>query len=352
MLSDDNKIKVLVEAHVPYVKGMLEGVARVQYLEPEEFTPSAVRDADALIVRTRTRCDAALLEGSRVTFVGTATIGTDHIDADYCRHAGITVASAPGCNAPAVAQWVMASIAACHRQVCQATPEFTRSTLGVIGVGHVGSIVARWARSLGMNVMLCDPPRARVEGSDAFCQLTDVLEHCDIITLHTPLTRQGVDATYHLVDNRFMEAATRCRLLLNAARGAVCDTGALLAASRRSPSPMLAVDCWEGEPEISRPLLEAATVATPHIAGYSIEGKQRGTAMVLSALASHFGLNVPIEMPAAPATGCERVSWSDIIDSYDPMVDTAALKGAPQCFEQLRNNYRLRHEVTVNKVTM
>ena len=339
MLSDDNKIKVLVEAHVPYVKGMLEGVARVQYLEPDEFTPSAVRDADALIVRTRTRCDAALLEGSRVTFVGTATIGTDHIDADYCRRAGITVASAPGCNAPAVAQWVMASIAACHRQVAQASPVFVGSTLGVIGVGHVGSIVARWARSLGMNVMLCDPPRARSEGSDAFCQLTDVLEHCDIITLHTPLTKQGVDATYHLVDNRFMEAATRCRLLLNAARGAVCDTAALLEA----PSSLaLAIDCWEDEPRLSLPLLERAMVATPHIAGYSLEGKQRGAAMVLEALATHFGLNLDIAWPDVPATGIEHLTWDAL--GYDPLADTAALKSQPAAFETLRNTYTLRHE--------
>ncbi len=335
-------MKVIVEAHVPYAGNTLDKVADVQFLEPEEITASAVRDADALIVRTRTRCDRELLDGSRVSFIGTATIGTDHIDLRYCRQASITVASAPGCNAPAVAQWVFASIAACHERRADRLVPFTRSKLGIIGVGHVGSIVDRWARQLGMDTMLCDPPRSRAEGNNSFCSLEQVLEQCDIITLHTPLTSEGEDATWHMINRDTLDTARRCKLLLNAARGAICDTRAMLEAR---DDLMFAIDCWEGEPTISTPLLQRATIATPHIAGYSIEGKQRGTAMVLDALARHFGVKITTAMPDAPAVGADRVTWQTITAGYDPMSDTVALKAAPNRFEQLRNGYALRHEV-------
>lgn len=329
-------IKVVVESHVPYVAAALAGHARVTSLAPEDITPAAVRDADALVVRTRTRCDARLLDGSRVTLVGTATIGTDHIDMDYCASRGITVASAPGCNAPAVAQWVTGTLRALGATV---RPAASRPlTLGVVGVGHVGSIVARWAARLGYDVLLCDPPRAAREGG-AFVALDEVLESADIITLHVPLSRDGRDATYHMIDGAALSRARRCRLLLNAARGPVCDTQALL---DTRGDMALAIDCWEHEPLLSLPLLRRAAVATPHIAGYSIEGKQRGAAMVLEALARHFDIHPDIVWPAAPATGIDGITWQNI--HYDPLADTAALRACPSRFEQLRNHYALRHE--------
>ena len=332
-------MRVVVESHIPHIKGLIEPFARVDYLEPTEFTPVAVRDADALVVRTRTRCDAALLDGSRIRFIGSATIGTDHIDLDYCHRHSITVRNAPGCNAPAVAQWVFAAITAWMRQHGITTPR--ELTIGVIGVGHIGSIVARWAAQLGFTVLLNDPPKENRDGSfDVIFEPLEVLQRqCDIITFHTPLTRDGLWPTWHLCNQKFLDGLSRCRLLLNAARGLIADNTALLGWHGD-----IGLDCWENEPNISRELLEKCVVSTPHIAGYSREGKQRGTAMMLEALNEHFGWNIPLPIIEAPATGAINVTLAGIAASYDILADTARLKAAPQDFEALRNRYPLRPE--------
>lgn len=321
-------MKVIVENHIPYIKGLLEPWAQVLYLEDKDITPAAVRDASALIVRTRTRCDGTLLEGSSVEFIGTATIGTDHIDLDYCRSRGISVHNAPGCNAPAVAQWVHASIATWMNR--NGITDTSALKLGIVGVGHVGSIVARWAQRLGFQVVLNDPPRS----------LMDSVDDCDIITYHTPLTHDGEWPTWHLCDAAMLGRATRCRLILNASRGSVCDNDALVAWHGD-----VAIDCWEGEPHINRTLLDRALVATPHIAGYSMQGKQRGTAMVVDALNAYFGITAPVNMPAAPLLGADVTTQKEILDSYNPLADTALLRSNPEAFEALRNHYNLRHEV-------
>lgn len=320
-------MKIIVENHIPYIEGLLEPWAQVQYLANADITPEAVRDAQALLVRTRTRCDSALLEGSSMEFIGTATIGTDHIDLDYCRDRGIAVHNAPGCNAPAVAQWVHASIAVWMSR--QGITSASSLKLGVVGVGHVGSIVARWAQRLGFQVVLNDPPRG----------LMGSIDDCDIITYHTPLTRDGQWPTWHLCNARML-ADSRCRLVLNAARGAVCDNDALVAWNGD-----VAIDCWEDEPSINRALLDKALVATSHIAGYSMQGKQRGTAMVIDALNRHFGFTAPVNMPAAPLLGADVDSQQSILNSYNPLVDTAMLRSDVNAFESLRNHYDLRREV-------
>ena len=335
-------MRVVVDSHIPHIQGLIEPFARVDYLEPADITPDAVRDADALIVRTRTRCDAALLDGSCVRFIGSATIGTDHIDLDYCAAHGITVRNAPGCNAPAVAQWVLCAINAWMRHHGIGHPKGL--TLGIVGVGHIGSIVARWGRELGFTVLLNDPPREKGENRDGsfdviFSPLDELQRRCDIITFHTPLTRDGQWPTWHLCDQTFLDGLTRCRLLLNAARGPIADNAALLGWHGD-----VALDCWEHEPDISRPLLEKAIVATPHIAGYSREGKQRGTAMMLEALNGFFGWDIPIPTIAAPATGAVEVTLAGIAASYDIMADTAALKSTPAAFESQRNHYPHRQE--------
>jgi erythronate-4-phosphate dehydrogenase len=332
-------MRVIVESHIPHIRGLIEPFATVDYLEPGEFTPEAVRDADALIVRTRTRCNAALLEGCRVRFIGSATIGTDHIDLDYCAAHGITVHNAPGCNAPAVAQWVFCAIAAWmhHRHITSPAG----LTLGIVGVGHIGSIVARWGRALGFTVLLNDPPRENRDGSFdvVFSPLDELQRRCDIITFHTPITRDGQWPTWHLCDAAFLNGLSRCRLVMNAARGPIADNAALL-----DWHGDIALDCWENEPAISLPLLEKCVVATPHIAGYSREGKQRGTAMMLEALNDFYGWGIPIPTIAAPATGAPQVSLYGIATSYDIMADTTALKATPANFESLRNTYPLRQE--------
>ena len=332
-------MKIIVDSHIPNIQGLIEPRAQVLYLEPGDITRDAVRDADALIVRTRTRCDANLLDGSRVRFIGSATIGMDHIDLDYCAAHGITVRNAPGCNAPAVAQWVFCAIDAWMRARDIIT---TRGrTLGIVGVGHIGSIVARWARQLGFTVLLNDPPRENSDGStdDIFEPLETLQRRCDIITFHTPLTRDGHWPTWHLCDQAFLDGLARCRLIIDAARGPIADNAALLGWHGD-----VALDCWENEPNVSRDLLDKAIVATPHIAGYSREGKQRGTAMMLEALNAFYGWDIPIPEIAAPATGAHDVTLAGIAASYDILADTAALKSSPATFESQRNHYPHRPE--------
>lgn len=332
-------MKIIVEANIPYIKGLLEPFGAVEYLKSGEITADRVADADALFVRTRTRCDATLLSGSKVKFIATATIGTDHIDLPYCAERGISVNNAPGCNAPAVAQYVFATIG----RFLEGKP-VTGLTLGVVGVGHVGSIVARWGRRLGMNVLECDPPRQRKESGE-FATMHDIEREADIITFHTPLNKTGEDCTVHLADSSFFSRLGKCRLLINSSRGAVVDNADLLAAIKAT-GLRAAIDCWENEPDIDRELLEQAFIATPHIAGYSVEGKKRATAMALQAFERFYGVKIDgIPAVSAPYKGSDITDIRQVMQSYNPMPDTDALKRNPERFEDLRNNYDLRHEV-------
>lgn len=334
-------LNIVVEANIPYIRGVLEPYGNVTYLGAGDIDTRAVADADALIVRTRTRCDASLLDGSRCQFIATATIGTDHIDMPWCASRGIEVANAPGCNAPAVAQYVFASLA-----------EVTGSrlhgkTIGIVGVGNVGSIVARWAPQLGMRAMLCDPPREMAEGGDGWHTLAEIAGEADIITFHTPLD----ETTRHIVDQAFIGSLRHSPVLVNAARGGITDTQALIAGLETGKVSQAVIDCWEGEPEISPALLSMAAVATPHIAGYNHEGKVRATRMALDAFARHFGLpHIPMA-ETAPSGAAPEVTLDAITRSYDPAVDTRALKDDPTSFETLRNRYNIsgRHDVGVDQ---
>lgn len=344
METDNLKLRRLViEAKVPFVAGVFEkhGV-HVDYLPARDITPEVMKDADALITRTRTRCDARLLAGSRCSMVATATIGTDHIDLDWCRDNGIATASAPGCNAPAVAQYVMACVLA-HFGGDPTRLQGRR--IGIIGVGHVGRIVDAWARSLGMTTLLCDPPRAEREGPEGFVEMDRIAREADVVTVHTPLTDAPQPwPTRHLLDEAFLGSLERQPLVINCARGPVASTEALIEAYRSGKASALAIDCWEGEPAISLELLACAMVATPHIAGYSRQGKMRASQMAVDAVTAHFGLP-HIELPCGPApVWPETVTAASILASYNPLADTAALKAAPEAFESLRDNYQLRNE--------
>ncbi len=328
-------LNIIVEDKIPYIKGVMERAGNVTYLAAGEITPGVMRHADALITRTRTRCDASLLDGSSCRFIATATIGTDHIDTGYCRRRGIVVANAPGCNAPAVAQYVMAAIIAARPAGVEGL------TIGIVGVGNVGRIVESWARSLGMKVMRCDPPRAAAGDPGPWYSLEEIAAEADVITFHTPLTTSGPYPTYHLADSRFISMLRRDPLIINAARGPVTDTRALLEAPVECK---LAIDCWEGEPEIDPELLDRAFIATPHIAGYSREGKIRATAMAVDAFSRHFGVGVnplPVEIPRAAPEG---VTVEKIVGSYDILADDRALRSSPGSFETLRDRYDLRPE--------
>lgn len=327
-------MKILIERNIPFAEGLFEPYAEVAYLRPEEFTPQSVKNADAMIVRTRTRCDARLLEGSRVRFIATATIGTDHIDLPWCGDAGIKVANAPGCNAPAVAQYVLASIS----HLTGGNP--AGLTLGVVGVGHVGSIVERWARQAGMKVLPNDPPRQAAEGGDTWHSIEEIAREADIITFHTPLD----ESTRHIVGEEFISSLKRKPIIINAARGGITDTDELVQALDRGTVSKAVIDCWENEPQISTALLARATIATPHIAGYSYEGKVRATRMAADALCAHFGLPCIDMTQHVPSDAPDRMDIRTIAASYDPMADTAALKDSHADFEFLRNHYSLRHE--------
>lgn len=331
-------LKFLVESKVPFVRGLLEQYGSVDYAAPNDITPERLRDVDAIVIRTRTQCNATTLGSSHCSMIATATIGTDHIDMPWCASRGIAVANAPGCNAPAVAQYVLGSLAA----VSSKAPE--RTTLGIVGVGHVGRIVERWARSLGMRVLLCDPPRQRAEGGDGWCTLSQIAAEADAITFHTPLTSAGLDATFHMADDSFFAQLRRQPVIINSARGPVADTAALLRAIDAGLTGPVVVDCWENEPDISRRLLEAAAVATPHIAGYSRQGKWRASQMALDAVTAHFGLPPVHLREPAPLPVPEAITEAQIRD-YNPLsADTPALKRDPTQFERLRNTYALRNE--------
>lgn len=330
-------MKIIIEKNIPFIKGMLDNVAEVSYMAPDEINAAAMRDADALVTRTRTRCDASLLDGSKCRFIATATIGTDHIDLDYCRSHGITVKNAPGCNAPAVAQYVFAVIAKLRGLD-------TGFTLGVVGAGHVGSIIVDWAKDMGINTLVCDPPRADAEGKEGFTDIEEIARKCDVITFHTPMTRDGKYPTFHLLNRNLVDKMERKPLIINSARGPVTDTQALLYGLHSGKIGCAAIDCWENEPGISPELLDLAAVATPHIAGYSREGKIRATRMSLDSLTSYFGLpkvEMAEKVPEGAATG---VTLASVASSYNPLDDTEALKSSPESFEKLRNTYNYRDE--------
>lgn len=337
----NSNIRIAVDRNIPFVKGLLDPYATVYYLSPEEMTPKFLREIDGLMIRTRNKCDRELLEKSAVKIIATATIGTDHIDLDYCRQRTITVANAPGCNAPAVGQYVFASIL---NLINRPLPQYT---IGVVGVGHVGEIVARWADGFDMKVLRCDPFRQEAEGCDGWCDLDTIAREADIITFHTPLTKSGPHPTYHMADAAFFDKCRRAPIVINSARGPVVDTQALIDAKKAGKVGALVIDCWENEPEISRELLDLASVATPHIAGYSREGKVRASQMALDALTTFFILpRVTVEGEPLPPVPARHVSKRDVMESYEPLKETAALKAHPEDFEAMRNGYNLRHEVS------
>ena len=333
-------MKITADRNIPFIERPLRAIGDLVMLPGTEITPEVMADTDILLTRTRTRCNEALLAQSTCSFIGTATIGTDHIDLPYCRERGIAVANAPGCNAPAVAQWVLAAV------INYFTPARRLSdiTLGVIGAGHVGSILIRWAEGLGIRVLVNDPPLQET-APDAYnySTLADIARECDVISVHTPLTRDGRYPSYHLIGSGFISMLRRKPLILNAARGPVTDTRALIEGLDSGLIGAVGIDCWEGEPAIDPILLERAYIATPHIAGYSRQGKIRASEMVLDALSQHLGLTTPLRADAPSIPPVPDTITEEMI-SYDILADTEALKSAPADFEALRNNYHLREE--------
>ena len=338
-------MKVIVDDKIPFIREALATLAdEAVYIPGKDFTPELVRDADALIVRTRTRCDRRLLEGSRVRFIATATIGFDHIDTVYCQEAGITWQNAPGCNSASVAQYMHSSLLLLQRQK---DFRLEGKTLGVIGVGNVGTKVAQVGRELGMRVLLNDPPRQEKEGGNLFSPLKQLMEECDVLTFHVPLIREGVHKTFHLADANFFDRLKRRPVIANTSRGEVIETQALLHALQEGEVSDAIIDVWEHEPDICLDLLDRAFIGTPHIAGYSADGKANATRMSLDALCRFFHLDARyrIEPPAPPQPLIEAHDLTEAsLAMYDPRRDDQALRLHPECFEKLRGDYPLRRE--------
>lgn len=339
-------MKIVADDKIPYIKRVLEPFAEVVYLPGRSIAAEDVKDADALLVRTRTRCDETLLAGSKVRMVATATIGMDHIDIEWCRGAGVEVVSAPGCNAGGVLQWVSAVLAAVAGDRNPAD-----LTLGIVGVGHVGSLVERAAEGWGFRVLRSDPPREETEGlgrKDGFVPLAELAAQADVVTFHVPMTKEGRHATAGVGGADFFAALRHGAVVLNSSRGGIVNE-TLWKEAVRSGRCRAVVDTWMGEPSIDRELLDMAVFATPHIAGYSVQGKANASAAVVSAVARRFGLPLEGWYPEGVRRVERRmIGWNDMRSSMSAHFDIAAqsqlLKNNPEQFERFREEYAFREE--------
>ena len=349
-----NKMRIIIDDKIPYIKGAFENVAEVVYLPGSKTTPEIAKDADAIITRTRTICNEKLLKGSSVKFIATATIGYDHIDTEYCDGVGIKWTNAPGCNSKSVEQYISSVLMVLADQK---NLQLKDLCIGVVGVGNVGRKVARVCQLLGMKVLLNDPPRERAEGSEAFVSLQKVMEQADIITLHVPLNMKGEDATFHLGNEVFLNSLKRKPILINSCRGEVIETDAVKAALKNRQLSAFVCDCWEHEPDIDQELLAMTELATPHIAGYSKDGKAIGTLMSVHAISEFFGLGLEywqptgVELPSNPVIEIDGAGLTQqeiiakaILATYDIRTDDKAFRNNMQLFEQLRGDYPTRRE--------
>ena len=350
---------IAADSKIPFLRGVFEPFADVRYLDPGEFTPETVRDADALVIRTRTKCDASLLENSRVSVIATATIGTDHIDADWCDRRGIRWCNAAGCNSASVAQYMTSALL---RVSLRRHVDLRGKTLGIVGCGNVGSKVAAAAVALGMNVLVNDPPRASREGSAGFVTLEEIQREADFVTFHVPLVPEGPLRTFRLADEGFFHGLRRKPFFFNTSRGDVVDEPALKAAIVEGRISGAVLDVWHNEPAIDRELLSLVDFGTPHIAGYSADGKANGTAMAVEAVALHLPLpglrdsirqvkaaiQAKVPAPSNPVVTIAPDSANPVADAvraaYDIADDDSALRAAPETFEALRGSYRIRRE--------
>lgn len=338
-------MKIIIDNKIPYIEEAVQGIAdEVVYVQGKDFTPELVQDADALIVRTRTHCNRKLLEGSQVKFIATATIGFDHIDTEYCKQAGIEWTNAPGCNSSSVAQYIQSSLLAWKSL---RNKKLNELTIGIIGVGNVGSKVAKVAQDFGMRVLLNDLPREEKEGKTIFSSLDKIAEECDIITFHVPLYKEGKYKTFHLANEDFFQSLKQKPVIINTSRGEVIQTDALLKALDSRIISDAIIDVWEHEPEINRELLEKVFIGTPHIAGYSADGKANATRMSLDAICRFFHIKGDYEIKApAPSSPIIYAKSHEeaILQMYNPVTDSNRLRSQPELFETLRGDYPLRRE--------
>ena len=356
-------MKIVCDDKIPFLRGVLEPYAEVVYLSGKKTTREDVRDADAIITRTRTICNADLLEGSSVKVIATATIGFDHIDTQWVESRGIVWRNAPGCNSWSVKQYMASVLCTLARKHGL---DLSKMTLGVVGVGNVGSKVARAASALGMKVLLNDPPRARKEGSEGFVSLDEIIRCCDIITVHVPLNKEGEDKTVHLFDEARIASLRPDQILCNSSRGQVVDNKALKQALKEGRLKGGVLDVWEGEPDLDRELISLLDITTAHIAGYSADGKANGTIASVHTVSEILGLPLtdwkPSSMPLpeqslefsvdAAGKSCQQAVSEAVLHTYEVEQDSLRLREHPELFETLRGDYQIRREMSAFTVRL
>ncbi|EHM42111.1 4-phosphoerythronate dehydrogenase PdxB [Hafnia paralvei] len=348
-------MKILVDENMPYAGELFSRLGDVQAVRGRPLPAEALVGADALMVRSVTKVNAELLSGTGVRFVGTATAGTDHVDDRWLSEQGIGFSAAPGCNAIAVVEYVFSSLMMLAERDGF---DLREKTVGIVGVGNVGSRLNNRLKALGVQTLLCDPPRAAKGDAETFYPLDKLVQDADILTFHTPLNKTGSDKTLHLVDADLLAALPDNRILINAARGPIVDNSALLAALKNGKKLSVILDVWEPEPELSLELLALVDIGTPHIAGYSLEGKARGTTQVFEAYSEFLGQPQHValsELLPVPEIASVRVHGA--LDQaklkrlmhlvYDVRRDDAPLRrvaGQAGEFDRLRKHYQERRE--------
>lgn len=347
----NKRLKIVADKAIPFLEGVFDPYADMTYLPGDKIGPEDVKDADVLMVRTRTKCNADLLDGSKVKFIATATIGTDHIDFPYCDSKGIVVRNAPGCNAGGVMEYVFSAL---YGLASRRSISLQGDTIGIIGVGHVGSLIERMGRALGFKILKCDPPRAEAEGSFGFCNLEYLLQNSQIVTLHVPLD----ETTRGMANSEFFSLMQPGAFFINAARGeVVCDDALKAAIPKLGP---VIIDTWNHEPDIDLDLMDKVAIATPHIAGYSYQGKQNGTAAAVRAVAHYFGITELYEffpktdLPENEAVkldlkGLNQGEIASVLQyNYPIFTDDFMLRLNPENFDKLRSEYNYRREVYID----
>lgn len=342
--------RIVIDNEVPFVEGVFEPFADVEYVPSHDITRDVVKDADGMIIRSRTKCDASLLEGSSVKFIATDTIVTSHIDLNYCSEHGIVVKNAAGCNAGGVMNYVFSAL---YGVASRQTINLDGDTIGIIGYGHVGSLVAGMARYLGFKVLVCDPPLSSVMNSGDFCSLDYLLRNSDIVTLHPMVDNE----TRKMANEDFFSKMKDGAMFINTANGELVDEDALKRAIPRL-GPVI-IDTWGNEPNVDQELIDMVDIATAHIAGYSYQGKQNGTAICVRALARFF--EYPQLYGFFPKTEIQELESikldlrgktqgeiaSVIQYNYPIFTDDFIFRLDPGKFVELRSNYKYRREFYV-----
>jgi erythronate-4-phosphate dehydrogenase len=362
-------MKIIADENIPFVTECFSSIGDVETVSGRKMTSTLVSDADVLLVRSITQVGADLFAGSKVRFVGTATIGFDHIDIEYLSRNNIGFASAPGSNANSAAEYIIVALLNIAEQH---GIDLEGKSIGIVGVGNVGSRVANKCLALGMKVYLNDPPLQRQTGDSKYLPIEKLFD-CDFVTLHTPLTFEGEDKTFHLADKSFFDSLKTGCVFFNASRGGVVDSGALKAAIKTGRLQAVVLDVWENEPNIDIELLEMVDIGTPHIAGYSLDGKIAGMIMIYKATCEYFGLEAKFDIdsflpgPAVPElkinpnSGSEQdVLWGIVEEIYNIKADDIRLrrmleesvKERGKYFDSLRRNYPVRREFQNTKITL